>query len=1645
MGSASTTTPEPSHPDLEIQCLLQGVQGITWEGQTVSSDQPFPAALFTPANGQQHCDDFQSLASHLAHILADVHRRGLLHTAIHPGQLRWRGTKPMLAGFQSAIRRDAAQLPPRPLPRQLDRLSYLAPEQTGRCQQPLDERTDLYALGATLYTLATGVKPFQGSSRADLIQALLSKPPQPPQELAPWLAPAVAAILLRLLAKEPDQRYASAEALLADLNSLPAGKGAANQPPARHPKAPGLHGRQAQQSLLLSVLQQSCRSAVPAMFVVGKAGVGKTTLVRELEQPVRLLHGQFVLGKCEQFGSTAVLPAPRQALRSLLSMLLTLHELQSVPLGQDLRQELGPDAGALLPLLPELQGLTGTLPTPSNSTVEEAPRRLLRLLVTLVALLARQAGPLVLVLDDLQWADPLTLELVAALLEPPGLPGLLLVGLSRTGAALQRHAASSCPATEIALANLPPEPLGALVADMLQSDIPGLAELSAALHRSTEGNPFFTTQLVHTLHREGLLQFSATRQSWCWDLAAIDARVGGTDVVQFLIGSLLLFPEPSRKALAALACLGSQVPLSLLATATGLSSAELVVQLQPAWDAGVLVFNQPTEDCATGSSSNLVAHFSHDRLQQAANKLGDSAALQQLHLAIARRLLHAGQRSLATSNYAQAIGLLDQQPEQHQVAELLQEASAEALAAGDYAASERLLLLALPLLGPAPWRQQPQAAWELHVALHQLQYCHANYAQADVYYDELVQRAAAPEVLLGPCSIQVMALANRGHYTDAVDLASTLLHQLGLEMPLQQPEPMLERELAIFEQAVQAGALERLPPLVAQKLGKSTVARLMNRLVPATFFCNPPLASWLVLHSTQQWLNGDADPARLYPLACSLLATVPLRDDYATGYRAARMALSLGEAGDYGVETARTRHVFSLFSCHWFEPVEMGLAQAHRAHEELLRCGELEFACYTFFTSQAALLDCGPSLVELAEENTRALAFAQLSGNRHAEPAYAAFATLIARLSSSGGPLPEGTIELTQTNPMADCYAHICQGLAACLLGDRPTLARHAKAATALEPYITGFYPVALIRLLASFDLLWRWGQGGDRNKTALAAPLDALQAWFAARASDAPQNYAHLADLISAERLVAEGRAAEALPKFERAVRGAIAHRRPWHAALATERAARCYLTLELEQAGHLLLEQAHRRYGAWGASLKTAALEAEFPFLRYSLPHASDLNTLLEANQQLSSLRSVPELAQATAELVARLSGATDVQILALDALEGWQLQAGFSPSGGLPQQGLAEAEGAALLPATAVRLALRMLQPVISDDAVLDGRFTDDPHFKAMALCSLLVVPVVVQNRAIAVVIVENQLLRSVFEPALARSLELVCSHLALALENLLIQKSLQQQVKKRTLSLQSAYEREARNEQQRRALLEQKLKTSLSAAAVVHEIQQPLNSILLNCRMAMASLQSLPAGAIPEELTGQLSQLTVDGAQVVTTMERMRMLLRNVETKPTPLDLSNSLESTLIFLKRDLQKHGATIIREGLEQPCPLHGDSAQLQIAVVNLIRNALQAMEQQPPASRQLLLQLVQEPEMVEVRIGDSGPGFPPNFDCSRSWELLKSTKINGMGIGLFVAQTAVSNHRGTLRIGRCKRLGGAEVGLLLPRPSPLTPSPRGD
>lgn len=246
------------------------------------------------------------------------------------------------------------------------------------------------------------------------------------------------------------------------------------------------------------------------------------------------------------------------------------------------------------------------------------------------------------------------------------------------------------------------------------------------------------------------------------------------------------------------------------------------------------------------------------------------------------------------------------------------------------------------------------------------------------------------------------------------------------------------------------------------------------------------------------------------------------------------------------------------------------------------------------------------------------------------------------------------------------------------------------------------------------------------------------------------------------------------------------------------------------------------------------------------------------------------------------------------------------------------------------------------------------------------------------------------------------------------------------KKIEQSLHEARQREKKSEEKQRIQLERKLRSSLEASAVAHEINQPLSTILLQSRMAIeeASIEH-PA----------LDKIAAEAQLVVKTIEKMKVLLRNVQTKHRNVNLSTVVKSSILQVEQSLARHQIFVSEQGTDKAYRILGDDGQLQLAITNLLRNAIEAIAQSGTEKRQIDIRFEGKRAAIELIIADSGPGFAMGLPVDSP---LGSTKLEGSGIGLYVVRTAMRNHKAKIIFGH-SLLGGAEVRLRFTKPTPVS------
>jgi signal transduction histidine kinase len=1393
---------EPLGPDRgrrvrhEVAMLerLRGVAGVAqlagaprYPGSVVLADAGVASAA--GAAKPLAADELTGLAVALAQAVAGMHRRGVMHRDITPANVVLSGDRvPCLVDF--ALASSLAEIRPEFTHHSeiTGTLAYLAPEQTGRTGRPVDQRADLYALGATLYELATGGPPFGTGNPLRLIHDQLARVPVPPGEVNPALPAGLSEVIMHLLEKEPDNRYQTADGLIHDLERLRGTRPAAvfgvgeHDFPVRLLPPSRLAGRDDEVAALEAAFADAVAGECRGVLVAGAPGVGKTALIDQLRPVVTGGDGWFVAGKFDASRRDLEFDAGYQAFRALGRLLLAEPEDELAQLRERIVAAVGPNAGLLAAVLPEFAALLGTPPDAGDPLT--AQTRMQRATAAALGAVASRKRPMVVFLDDLQWAGRTPLGLVDLVLSEERVEGLLLVGAYREGDVDAAHPLmaplsrwrNQITVRNLRLGNLPEPSLATMIAEMLYVDRSAAAGLAEVIEPHTRGNPYETVELLIALRADGLL--TVTGAGWRWDEAAVAAHLGRSEVAGLLAARAAALPEESRQLAEAMACLGGRAELSLLQAATGEPADVVEEALAPALEQGLLV-SEP--------GAHPAVRFRHDRTREAILRGLDPGRQQVLQLAMARRLASVPELfAVAAEQYLPAVGAVADAAERRQVAGLLRRAAGQATLTGDHALVHALLTAALTAVDPG----ETGTLAGVHTGRHAALYCLGRLEEADEVYRTIESLCPAVLDRADATTVQVRSVTHRTRYADALRLGRQALRELGITVPAaDRLAAEVDHRFGPWYQWLDH--TEAADDLARPDLTDPTLlaaSGLINATLTAAYFAgDPATVTWLGQEALRICLEHGPAPALISPVANTAFGAL-LRGDYAAGYRAARRILALGEARGYEPGTSQARMIFAISSC-WAEPTENMVHAGQRAREGLIAGGDLAFAGYTYFASVPGMLDCAPSLDRYLTEAEAGLAFVRRTGNEHLEQVLDTYRWLAGVLLGDSTAATGEAVSADKHvgNLEAFFAAHVIQAAAAAIFGDLAGLEQHTAAAMPLVPLIPGPYSNAIARLLRGLAVAGQARSADADQRGGLLSELDQVTRWIAERAADAPDNFLHLLRLLEAERAWAAGDFRVAALAFDAARREAARRQRPWHRALIAEHAARFYLAYGLEQAGYDLLTQARQEYLAWGATAKVSQLDWAYPALRTpaeaiandgqpgDLPRdraaittgTIDLLGIVSASQALSSETSAGRLHARVAEVLSDMTGATSVHLLLWDEdRHGWFLPAPDADGGIIPVSGTGHDHA---VPRSVLRYAQRTREPLVVADAARDDRFARDPYFAGVDCCSLLAVPILSRATLRAVLLLENRLLVSAFTASRLDAVKLVAGQLAVSLDN------------------------------------------------------------------------------------------------------------------------------------------------------------------------------------------------------------------------------------------------------------------------------------
>ena len=1387
------------------------------------------------------------IASQLAQTLAGVHAARIIHRDIRPANLlvARESHRVLLADVSIATGQDQAFSSEGRAARPSD-WAYMSPEQTGRMHRTVDYRTDFYSFGITLYRMLTGRLPFAAADPLEWTHCHIARIPPPPCDIAPDVPQPVSDIVMKLLAKLPEDRYQSMRGVQADLDRCLAQWRAAGRIEVfplgaedfsdRFQIPHKLYGRDQERAALLAAFDRMAATGEAALVTVsGYSGIGKSALVGELHQPIVAKRGYFIAGKFDQYQRDIPYATLTQALRDLVQQLLAESEEGIAGWRQQIQAAVGVNGQLIVDVLPQVELIIGPQAPVSALPPVEAQNRFRLAFQQFLAVFTSKEHPLTIFLDDMQWADAASLQFIEHLLTQPDTRFLLLIAAYRDNEVSAAHPwtstldsirGSGATVIDIRLAPLSILHLNQLVADTLHtpSTSTSCEPLTRVIFERTEGNPFFFTQFLDALYKEGVLRQDPQEHVWRWDLAQIKSRDFADNVADLMAGKLRRLPKPAQEALQLAACLGNKFDLRHLALVGGLSGDEAGQRLSAAVSEDLIL------------RGDDYGKFLHDRIQQAAYALIPEACRAEVHLHIGRTLAARMTADEVDSHlfdvatqFNRGAALLSDPVEKARVAGLHLRAGRKAKASAAYASACGYLTAGMALFDDADWKSQYELLFCLWHDCAECEFLRGDFDTAERFIATLLHTAASKLDQAAAYRLKIDLHILKTENTQAVESALACLRQFGIDLPAHPTSDQVQNEYEQVWQALGERPIERIVdlPLVTDPEIRAAMDLLAAIASPA-YYVAPQLFFLLTCRLMNLSLRyGMSAPSAWSCTGFGLMLCGSFHR-YAEGYRFSKLGCELVDKYDFATYKAKA-YTNAVINAPWAQPLNVAIELSRAIIRAGRETGDLANPCNGWIMIVTALLLQGAPLDAVWREAEKGLEFSRKAKYQDVVDVIVSQQRFIASLQgrtahlssfddaragldvSDGNTFSEAAFEARLGEgriPILVCRYWLLKMQACFLSGDHAAAlvaARRTKAllwtAFGLPLLLLNYHYYAALVVAALYEGVCADEQRDWREQ--LLEHQVQLREWAQNCAPTFHDKFA----LVSAEIARLEGRDLEAMRLYEDAIESARENGFVHNEAIASELAAGFYFARGFAPAGNGYLEQARTGYARWGADGKVRQLDERYGQLRErtgrtpAMPvegeSQMDLLSVTKASQAISVRIVLDEVIDTLMRIMLESAGAQtgclllarhEELLLAADAnVEQQTVRVRQHPGPTPPESSL---------PTAILNYVRRSREQVLLMDASASHPFSADPYFAQRHPKSVLCLPILRQSALIGVLYLENNLATHAFPLSRIKVLEVLASQAAISLENARLYTDVQQENVERKRAEEALRERESR---------------------------------------------------------------------------------------------------------------------------------------------------------------------------------------------------------------------------------------------------------
>lgn len=1191
-------------------------------------------------------DSFMNIAFQMTQALVSVHSYHIIHKDIKPGNIIINPETGVVKltdfSIASQLNKETPQLAN---PKQLEgTLAYMSPEQTGRMNRTLDYRSDFYSLGITFYEMLTGKLPFESDDPLELIYCHIAKEPVEIKELNPEVPNTIAAIVGKLIAKNAEDRYQTAKGLLADLEicwkDLKTTGKIIEFTPGRLDVLSQLlipqklYGRDSQINSLLESFERVSQGSCELILVSGYSGIGKSSVVNEVNKPITRAQGFFISGKFDQFQRNMPYASLIQAFSGLIRQLLTENITKLEEWRSKILAAVGFNGQVIIDVIPELELIVGKQPNVAQLAASESQNRFNQVFSEFVRVFAKKEHPLVIFLDDLQWADSATLKLMEVLITDINSEYLLLIGAYRDNEVSSVHpliqTLEEIQKNNIIINNIVLQPLlvndvNDLVAEALNEYSAKIENLSDLLYNKTGGNPFFLTQLLLVLYQEKLLVFNFLTASWHWNIDEIQAiGIINKSVVELVASRIQSLPATTQNILKLAACIGSRFSLDVLSIVSEQSPINSANELDYALHSGLilplndayripLVFEQEDSGNLTFDSKKVGYKFLHDRVQQAAYSLIPEDKKQATHLKIGRLLLQQTPSESLVENILDIVNqlnfgldLLTQQSEKDELAKLNLMAGKKAKQATAYETAVKYLNTGLELLAIDSWHKDYTLTLNLYVETTEAEYLIGNFNQSKSLGDSTIKQAKNILDKVKIYEIKMLSYMAENQMPKVLEIGVEVLKELGVKLPKQPTKidvilAIIQTKLTLLGKPIEDLAF--LPEMSDPH--KLAAMQILLQIVPAASQAGSLIFVLSVLAMVRLSVKYGKSPVSAYGYVAYGSILSDKFSDFDAGYKLGKLAVESLANKNANSLKATVYFVFNATIRFFKEPVKDTIASLVEGMHSGLEMGNIENAGYCAVIAGYHSLLSGENL-EIVDK--KILGYIKLMQKLKLETLAAATSifrqaalNLQAISLNKAALIGEAFDEITMAQEVTKNYSfkgfyHGCKTIICYLFNEYDLAIENALIAEETHANNAGLLIYVANNFYYSLAILALYNNASLEKQRQYLKQVELNQAQMNKWVKQSLINFKNKYDLVEAEKARILGEIQVAIDLYDIAIAGAKENGYLQEEALANELAAKFYLNLGKEKIAKIYMTDAYYSYIRWGAIAKVQDLDERY-----------------------------------------------------------------------------------------------------------------------------------------------------------------------------------------------------------------------------------------------------------------------------------------------------------------------------------------------------------------------------------------------------------------------------------------------------------------